>query len=64
MPRELVGFDNTGADEIEKMGVAGVIGAINRAGDNVGGLEIVGGFRVHLLDLDGFRDVVKLGVGG
>lgn len=64
MSREFVSFDNARADEIEEMGVPGVVSAVNCASDNVGGLEIVGGFRVHLLDFDGFCDVMELSVGG
>lgn len=45
------------------MRVARVVGAINRAGDHISRLEIIGGLRVHLLDFDGFRDVVVLSVG-
>lgn len=41
---EFVGFHDSGTDEVEKMRATSIVGAINRAGDDVGGLEIVGGF--------------------
>lgn len=61
--REFVGFHDAGADEIKKMGISGVVGTVNRASDDIGGLEIVGSFRVHLLDFDGFCDMMELSVG-
>lgn len=41
--RKLLGFHDARANQIEKMRIAKVVSAINRAGDHVGGLEIVSG---------------------
>lgn len=45
------------------MRVARVVGAVDCAGNHISRLEIIGGLRVHLLDFDGFCDVVVLSVG-
>lgn len=59
-PRKLFSLHDARTKEIEEVRIAEIISAINRASDNIGSLKVVGGPGIHLLDFNGFRQVLVL----